>query len=219
MYFPVISNDITFHFLTIFLFAGWRYLEDNWTLSCCRIFAEENFSKSSLLMNAELLLEISATLWGCCWVSHYIQSLSGSAYSTLQIRNKAIHHSVGSRYILSKQIKKKFHQPLGLWWKMCFPPERRSPFEELSNDGGKNILSNMRGFKRNFYSFIRRRIVKLCMAFAWLYKALKCKPKAEYRYCIAIKSRNSRNISWLIYQWNWSWVRLSDSCLLQAKVT
>ena len=125
------------------MFAGWRYLEANWTLSCCKIFAEENFSKSSLLMNAKLLLEIPATLWGCCWVSHYIQSLSGSLYSTLQITNNVIHHWWELDTCYLKQIKKKCHSACDVKSRFLLP-KQRSPCRDIYCSERKGLVKYKR---------------------------------------------------------------------------
>ena len=70
----------------------------------------------------------------------------------------------------------------------------------------KKIWSNMRGFKGKYLSYQMQK----CKLYIALHGSISPKMqtkgnvqkiwKPEYHYCIAIKSRNSRNISWLIYQ-------------------
>ena len=135
--------------------------------------------------------ETSATLWSCCVCSHYIQSLSGSVYSTLQITNNVIHYTAGIRSILSKPDQKECHQPLGLWCKIrILSAKQRSPFRDIYCWWKGRCGQVREGWKELCIQSIRCR--NALYGFAWPYMALKSKPKAM---SWAIKSQNSHD-SW-----------------------
>ena len=117
--------------------------------------------------------ETSATLWSCCVCSHYIQSLSGSVYSTLQITNNVIHHWWELDTFCQKQIKKNVINHLVCDVKSVFFLPNKDPHLGISTVGEREGVVKYERVERNSV-FRVSDAEMLCMALhgpIWLWKA------------------------------------------------